>query len=259
MPMANAHEEALRRALVDAVGTKLARDRRRAVARRAALAMVAFLAVVATVVTFTLPDNRADASIEVEVRDGATYVRLLDFESRPDEIVGALRNAGLDVVVDPAPVGPSNVGRFVGIGTTGSGRVDVVGDRTKSFTSFIVRPNFVGQLRLVLGREAAPGEEWRAPSDATAKDEVLECRELRGLTAAEAARALADEPVSVSWLSAFTGNLEPGAELGAYANWRVIDLVAWSDRRVVATLSETGEWPYPGERPPLVPPSCKGK
>jgi hypothetical protein len=142
--------------------------------------------------------------------------------------------------------------------STGSG-VQTVRGATPSFMSFTVPPDFVGQLRLALGREAAPGEEWKAPSDATERNEVLACRKLRGLTAAEAARQLADVAVTVTWTDPVLGNLEPGAENGAHASWRVVNVLSFSDRRVVVILTETGQWPYATDPPPQVPPSCKGK
>jgi hypothetical protein len=261
MPIADPYQAKLREALVGAVETKRVRDRRRAVARRAVLAMAAIVAVVATIVTITLPNDRARAAIDIEVRDDRIFVRLLDLESRPDEIVAAMRNAGIDVVVDEAPVGPSNVGRFVGYTSTERGaEVQIARDNSVSFTSFSVPQDFAGVLRLSLGRTAAAGEEWRAASDATAKDEVLACRELRGLTAVEASRQLAGAPASVSWFAVRVGILEPGAELlPPYDTWRVIDLLSFSDGRVVVSLTVDGQWPYPTDPPPKVPLSCKGK
>src|SRR5688572_30699381 len=261
MPIADPYQARLREALVGAVDTKLVRDRRRAVARRTVLAMAAIAAVVGTVVTITLPDNRAQASIDVDVRDGRIVVRLLDLESRPEEIVAAMRNAGIDVVLEEAPVGPSNVGRFVGAFATKSGpdlKVARAGG-TEAFTSFSVPEGYDGVLRLSVGRKAAPGEQWRAASDATEKGEILECREIRGLTAVEASRELAGGPASTIAWQAVGRNLEPGAELLEYATWRVINLVSFADGRVVVNLSEHGQWPYISDPPPLVPPSCKGK
>ena len=265
MPIADPYQAALREALVGAVDRKLLRDRRRAVARRAVLAMAAVAAVVAVFVAATLPDDRADASIDIEVRDGRIFVRLLDLESRPDEIAAAMRNAGIDVVVEEAPVGPSNVGRFVAAADTQGGpngpALKIARDgSTTGFTSFSVPQDYAGVLRLSFGRKAAPGEEWRTPSDATETGEILECREIRGLTAVEASQQLAGGPASsIAWQAAGIGNLEPGAELQEYATWRVIHLVSWSGGRVVVILTEHGQWPYPGDPPPLVPPSCKGK
>jgi hypothetical protein len=261
MPIADPYQAKLREALVGAVDTKLVRDRRRAVARRAALAMGAVAAVVAVFIAATLPNDRAQASIDVEVRDGRIFVHLLDLESRPEEIVAAMRNAGIDVVLEEAPVGPSNVGRFVGAVATQSGpalKIARAGG-TEAFTSFSVPEGYAGVLRLSVGRKAAPGEQWRTASDATAKGEILECRELRGLTAVEASRQLAGGPASsIAWQAAGIGNLEPGAELGEYATWRVINLLSWGDGRVVVILTVDGRWPYLID-PPQVDPSCKGK
>ena len=261
MPIADPFQAKLRAALVGAVETKLVRARRRTRLRRAALAMAALVAVAATVFTVALPNDRAQASIDVEVRDGRIFVRLLDLESRPEEIVAAMRNAGIDVVLEEAPVGPSTVGRFVGGVATQSGpalKVARAGG-TEAFTSFSVPQDYAGVLRLSVGRKAAPGEQWRTASDATEKGEILECREIRGLTAVEAARELAGGPASTIAWQAVGQNLEPGAELQEYATWRVINLLTFEDGRVVVNLSEHGQWPYISDPPPVVPPSCKGK
>jgi hypothetical protein len=262
MPIADPYQAKLREALVGAVETKLMRDRRRAVARRAVFAMAVIVALVAVFFAAALPNDRAQASIDVEARDGRIFVHLLDLESRPEEIVAAMRNAGIDVVLEEAPVGPSNVGRFVGFaGTQGGAELKVarVGG-TEAFTSFSVPQDFAGVVRLSVGRKAAPGEQWRTASDATEKGEILECREIRGLTAVEASQQLAGGPAStIAWQVAGLGNLEPGAELQEYASFRVINLMSWSDGRVVVILTEHGQWPYPGDPPPIVPPSCKGK
>ena len=260
MPIADPYQAKLREALVGAVQTKVARDRRRAVVRRAALATAALIAVVATVVTIALPNDRAEASIDIQVRDGTVFLRLLDLENRPEEIVGALRNAGIDAVVESVPVGPSNVGRFVGSASTQSTGMRTVRDSRFSFTSFEIPLDFDGVLTLSLGRAAAQGEVWTAASDATAKGEVLGCRAVRGLTAAEAARAVADMPVTVRWEGPPGVQLPPGAALSPpYASWRVVDLVAPTVDRVVITLTEDGHWPFAPPAPPPVDPSCKGK
>src|SRR5438045_1130543 len=138
MPIADSHQSSLRNALVAAVETKRARQRRRAIARRVALATLAIAVVVAGVATITLPRDRASASLEVTTRDGSVFVRLLDFENRPDEIVGALRNAGIAAEVDPLPVGPSNVGRFVGYSSPQGVTLKVTDGTDSSFDAFSV-------------------------------------------------------------------------------------------------------------------------
>lgn len=258
MPIADPYRAALRDALVSAVETKLVRQRRRARTRRVALTMAAIVAIVATVVTVTLPDDRADASLEVAASDGLLVVRLIDFESRPDEIVGALRNAGINAEVEAVPVGPSNVGRFVGASATEDRAIKIVHDRRFSFASFSVPEGFQGLLRLSLGRRAEQGEQWRAASDATAEGELLACLRVRGLTPSEAARLVADVPASVSWVAIPDGVLEPGTELRPpYATWRVVDALAPSAGLVAMTLTADGQWPFLTDVP-QVDPNCKG-
>jgi hypothetical protein len=260
MPIADPFQAKLRAALVGAVETKFVRERRRARLRRAALAMAAIVAVLAAVITVALPDERADASIEIDARDGLLVVRLVDFENRPEQIVGALRNAGINAEVDPVPVGPSNVGRFVGSFASEERGITIYHDsRRFSFASFSIPQEYQGLLRLKLGRKAEPGEMWQAASDATAKGEALACRPIRGLTPAEATRLVADAHATVSWLPAGSGALEPGAELQSpYNTWRVVDALSPSAGLVAIVLTEDGQWPYLTEPKPLVDPSCKG-
>jgi len=258
MAIADPYQAKLREALVGAVEVKRLRQRRRAITRRVAFAAVVALALVATIVTVTLPDDRAEASIEVDVHDGSVFVRLLDLESRPDEIVGALRNAGINATVEPVPVGPSNVGRFVGSSSEQGQAADIVREPGSTFTSFSVPEGYDGLLRLSLGRAAAPGELWKAPSNATAKGEVLACRNIRGHTAAEVSRQLAGTPARLTWLAVPDGTLESGAELGAYADWLVIDALSPSEGVAVIELTRDGRWPFLTQPPPQVDPSCKG-
>jgi hypothetical protein len=260
MPVSDPYKAELRDALVGAVATKLARERRRAVMRRVAFAAVVLAALVGAFVTVTLPNDRAEARIDVEVHDGSVSVRLLDFENRPDEIVGALRNAGIDASVKEVPVGPSNVGRFVGYSSPTGATLTISDGGRFSFLAFSVSQGFSGVLQLSLGRAAASGEQWAVTSDATAKGEALACRDLRSLTAREASSRVAGAHATVSWLAIPGGTLAPGAELAEpYANWRVVDVLSPDANVVVMHLTADGSWPYLTQPPPAIDPSCKGK
>ena len=260
MPVADPYQAQLRGALVGAVATKLARQRRRAMFRRAAFATVAVAALLVAVITVTLPNDRASASIQVETRDGSVVVRLLDFENSPDEIVGALRNGGIDASVEEVPVGPSNVGHFVSLSSDEGGAIHIVQGNEGSYSAFSVPQNLGGLLQLKLGRVAQPAEQWASASDATAKGEVLSCRDLRGLTALEAFRLVADTNATVSWMTFPGETLAPGAETVApYASWRVIDALSPSAGLVLIRLTVDGSWPFLTQPPPQTDPSCKGK
>lgn len=261
MPVADPYQAALRDALVRAAPVARARARRRAVRRRAAFALLFALAVVASILTVALPDDRADARIDVETRDGRIYARLLDLESRPDEIVAALRNAGVHATVALMPVGPSNVGRFVGSVSSGPGAFKTSDGNTYSYKAFSLDQGYPGELVLQLGRPATEGEAWKAPSNAMAKDEALSCLDIYGLTSTEATQALAGVRTSLRWVDARSGrNLDTGEELREpYANWKVIDALSFSRSEAVIRLTEHGDWPYGIEAPPRVDPSCKGR
>jgi len=260
MPIADSHQSQLRDALVGAVETKRTRQRRRAVMRRVAFAVVIAAALVASVVSVTGRDDKAEASLQIKVQDGTVVVRLIDLEDRPDEIIGALRNAGLDASVELVPVGPSNVGRFVGSsGSAGTGPVSVTEGNAYSYVGFSVPQDFRGVLKLKLGRAAAPGERWIASSDAMAKGEPLACKNLYGLTVSEATRELARTSASVRWLALPGGLVAAGAQLDEpYAHWHVVDALATSPDDVLIGITADGSWPFL-TKVPQVDPSCKGK
>ena len=118
----------------------------------------------------------AAADVEVRQRNGRVIVTLTDRESSPEEIERATDKAGLDITVREQPAGPSNVGRFVGY-VESAGAVDqgfVRGDAT-TFATFSLPSDWPGRLTLSLGRPAAPGEAYRAFSDAYAEGEPLAC------------------------------------------------------------------------------------
>jgi hypothetical protein len=261
MPVADPHQAALRDALLRAAPGHFARARRRAVQRRMVFALIFALAVIASIVTVALPDDRADAGIDVRTRDGLVYARLLDIESRPDEIVAALRSAGINASVDLVPVGPSNVGRFVGSRATQTASITVVDGDAYSFKAFSINEGYRGELVLELGRLAAEGEQWRGASNAMAKDEALSCLNLYDLTPPDAIHALSGVHASVRWMDARHARiLDAGEELRApYANWRVIDALSLSPGDVVIRLTVDGSWPLLNDPPPKVDPSCKGR
>jgi hypothetical protein len=265
MPVADSSQtqmrDALRNALVKAVPRQVARARRRAHRRRIVFALVVGLALVTTIVTFALPDQRADARIDVEQRDGKVYVQLLDFESRPDEIVRALANAGINATVELVPVGPSNVGRFIGSTTSDTAYFSSSDRFADGYRGFSINDDYKGQLSLELGRPAEAGETWRGAGNALARGEVLACRDLVGKTAAEAISAIHDVAASIRWFAVNDGNqvvvlAEP---TGEYVNWRVIDALSIASNSAVIRITRDGSWPFLIERQPAIDPSCKGR
>jgi hypothetical protein len=177
----------LRDELRDAAGaTAVAADvppsrspRRRSV--RAARWLGAAAAVVAVVgaAMVARPDTAA-AGVEVVVDAQGTSLYVTDRDTTPEEIEAAAADAGLDLRVEAVPVGPSNVGRFVG--ASGSelpaGLELVERESTDGYTGFHVPLDFEGWFELQMGRAAAPGEEWAVLSDVTAAGEPLACEQL---------------------------------------------------------------------------------
>ncbi len=125
------------------------------------------------------PDAAA-AGVEVVVDAQGTSLYVTDRDTTPEEIEAAAAEAGLDLRVVAVPVGPSNVGRFVG--ASGSelpaGLELVERESTDGYTGFHVPLDFDGWFELQMGRAAEPGEEWAVLSDVTAPGEPLACEHL---------------------------------------------------------------------------------
>ena len=201
----------------------------------------------------TRPDTAA-AGVEITRSGDDLVVRLTDLESQPEEIEEAAEAAGLDLSIIDEPVGPSLVGRF--IGASGSEMPEflevVEGDPAAGFTGFRVPANFDGSITLRLGREARPGEEWAALSDATAVGEVLECEQLVGATLAEVANVAAARGAELRAMLLDAGQWLEGDALAQYGDAVVLRVsspapdVVWVDvsehpeRFEVATTTTTG-------------------
>lgn len=144
---------------------------------------VVALAVASLLATSPAP---ARADVHVERRGDRLIVSLTDLEHRPEHIEGVLRGLGLDATVVAAPVGPSQVGRFVGTEDDAGLAPEVrrVGAGPASFAGFSVPLGWRGHLALQVGRPAGPGEPYAIFSDALAPGEPLACRALLGLPVA---------------------------------------------------------------------------
>lgn len=156
----------------------------RSPARRPARWLAAAAAVVVLVAAATVllrPDDAA-AGFEIVPDDTGLTLRLTDLATNPEAVEDAAAAAGLDVTVTSAPVGPSMVGKFIGL--TATQLVEQVqvteGDPDGGFTAFRLPRGYSGAVELRMGRAARPGEHWAALSDATAPGELLACEQLIG-------------------------------------------------------------------------------
>jgi hypothetical protein len=224
-------------------------SRRRSSGRWFAAAAVV-VAVVAGGIGFAGTGTR-DVAAEVEaiIRDGWVQVRLIDVESRPEEIEEAARSVGLDLDVVEVPVGPGQVGKFVSMSSDGAPpdfrRVGVDGS---TYTGFRVPVGFDGSFTVNVGRVARPGEQWAttSPGSAAIGDR---CDDLIGETVAAAADIVGDAPSR--WFAAAPG--EPAGEFepddATYADWVVFSVVAPSDDEVWVQVSPDGASPFPDGYP----------
>lgn len=152
--------------------------------------------------------NTAQADVRIERADGRVTVTLVDLEHRPRHIEQRVRAAGLDVSVTDVPVGPSEVGRFVGNVTTDLPReLRVIEGGPATFAGFSIPARWSGSLELQVGRPARAGEPYAAFSNAFARGEPLACTPLIGRPAAQSLAVLAARHLWGSFLAIST---DPG-------------------------------------------------
>jgi hypothetical protein len=153
-------------------------------ARRArAQRWLAAAAVVAVVgIALVARPEPAAAGVQVVVAEEQLSLYVTDRDTTPEQIESAAAAADLDLRVVRVPVGPSNVGRFVGASGSDlpAGFELVERESTDGFTGFHMPLGFDGWLELQVGRTAEPGEEWAVLSDVTAPGELFACEQLSG-------------------------------------------------------------------------------
>lgn len=221
----------------------------------AAAAVVALVATVAVVVGGSDP---ASADVEVIIDGNDLVVRLTDLETRPEEIVEAAREFGLAVKVREVPVGPSNVGRFIGSASSELPPELRPEGGTETFTGFRIPKDWQGELKLDIGRPARSGEAWSAVSDALAPGEPAACEPLLGASVSEAEAVLSGRRLRTRWFVLDPGEREVLADdLDTYEDWKVVRVLAIGPRQVWVQATSDGSWPYPPALPaPVRDPDC---
>jgi hypothetical protein len=145
----------------------------------AAAAVVAFVVVGGV---FVLQPAPASAGVDIIYDENGITILLRDLDTRAEEVIEAVTEAGLNITVEEVPVGPSKVGRFTG--ATGEGipaeQMIIGGDTESGFSGVRLPLDFSGELHLSIGRPPQDGEAWAIPSDATAPGELLACEPLIG-------------------------------------------------------------------------------
>lgn len=204
-----------------------------------------------------------DASADVEViREGNEFiVRLNDLETQPEEIERATLEAGLDVKVLEVPVGPSNVGRFVGATSTAPLEdLHVIdGDRSTGFNGFRIPVDFNGRLELVIGRPAEGGEPWQISSWSTARGEPLACQRVEGRSVGavlELARSRGLDEISVSVIDDPGGPRAHKSDLSRFASATVFRVMNSSPDELDIEAAWDASMVAEGSTPPVA--TCSG-
>ena len=231
----------------------------RAFRRTVEMAAAAILVLGIVVAALLLRDpTPAAASVEITVEGNDLVVRLTDLETRPEQIVSAAAKAGLDVRVETVPVGPSQVGRFIGADASSlPADLSITEGSHLAFTGFRIPRDWTGTLSLKLGRPARDGEAWVGAADALAPGGAAACRPVLGATVAEAADELGDLGLDVRWFVFDPAEREVTDRLLDYGAWRVVSVKSVSDDEVLVQATSDGSWPFPDlSLQPTVDPDC---
>jgi hypothetical protein len=239
--------EQLRAELVAAAERRLAaRRHRRRLAFGGAAAAALGGAAAALLLAVVPQPTAAAADVEVRIGRRTIAVALAELEHRPERIERALQAAGLAVEVRAVPVGPSNVGRFVGHESDRSlppelERLDASGE---SFRGFSLPLGWPGALHLLVGKPAGRHEPYTVFSDATQPGEPLACQPVVGRPLRAVADLLAEVDRAVRGLAVEGTEARSlsAVELAApgWASWTVASVHAISDQELVVQLVPPG-------------------
>jgi hypothetical protein len=238
----------LRAELLDAANRqRTRRARRRRVSTMSGIGIAAAILIFAGTSVFR--SDRASAGVDIKVENGHLIVRLVDLESRPDVIRDALARAGLQATVTAKPVGPSDVGRFLGQvagGPAAPPDLQTIDERNGTFIGFVLPVGWPGQLDLVVARPAAPAETYFVPSNAFAEGEPLACSPLPGETLTNVA-AHPPPGITLRVRAIANGQLDPivglAEAVAAHPTYRVAGANAFSTTDVVLTVTPDGTPP----------------
>jgi hypothetical protein len=238
--MTSPFQDALREELLAAARRDLQRASRRRRGRIGA-AVAAAVASVAGGIAILVPSPAA-AEVEVRVDHGVVEVRLKDLDTSADEVRAALSAKGLRARVVGVPVGPSLVGRFVGVEITQDPDqpIERFADDGFGFDGFRVHEGWAGELVLDFGRAAGRGEPYGAGSDAFAAGEPLHCSGTYGASLADAEGRLRRLQVEVVPEGRIGGPLALDApELAPDADWFVRGARALAADHVLLQIGPT--------------------
>ena len=195
------------RALGEELVRSAERDQRRRHRRRMrggiGGAVAAVAAGIAAAVAVLAPSS-ASADVEVWVDDGTIVVELAGGRVDGDELLDALHDEGVDVVIEEEPAGPSRVGHAISVVVApgdplGSREIDIRSDADGEGQIFTIPQDWFGTLTIVLGRRAEEGEGYTSSSDTFDEGEPLHCSGIYGLTLREAARRASIPTPGSAW------------------------------------------------------------
>ena len=152
----------------------------------AAMAAAAALAVGVLLALHVARPDVAGAGIGFETREDFLVARATDTSVGAEQMTAAFAERGLDVEVELTPTSPSLVGRVAGLDVE-NGQYDGVeilkegrcwtpgGGLGGCAAGLLIPKDFAGQLRVIFGRAADPGERYITQGDVFAPGEDLHC------------------------------------------------------------------------------------
>lgn len=242
---ASPFQSALREELRAAAIRDLRRRRTRRRSGFLASAVAALAAIFGAITVITVDPAAAD--VEVRIRDGLVEVRIVGEGTTPDEVREAMEDAGLRVVVDGPPVGPSLVGRFVlvQLDDPSAREVEYLDSDGYGFDGFVVPEGWSGRLLIRVGARADGDETYEVGSDAFAAGEPLDCAR-EGTMLRDLRTALDELNVTVRAPGLAPIPLTDQAP-GQFADWYVVSASALSAADVLLLVQEEQPTPAAGD------------
>lgn len=175
----------------------------------------------------------AVADVTVRVDDDMIVVSVPAAGAAPESVAAAAQVAGVQLTVQAAPAGPSQVGAFVSYVAAKPGQVQLVHDASGAARTVRIDRSAT-EVAVTVGVPAAPGELFATPSNATARGEVLGCVDVVGLDRSRMQRVVESAGVAARW--SVNGIMVAGVD-AVPSDAVVVTVAAISDSSVIVHMT----------------------
>lgn len=200
--------DALRGELVRAAHQNSPGKSRAAILRLVVGTTVAAVAIFSIVINTVVQPEHPARELALQIRQGDGFIQIAAVDSRASssKMESELRAYGVDARVSTFPVSPSLVGRWEAIADREGG------ESTEQFGSLSLPHGWSGQL--MLGRAAAPNENYTRSASALIAGEALHCQGIEQLPLDQTQRAVEELGFRSRWMELVVseGGVRPGPD-----------------------------------------------